>query len=112
MAVLHTPFVFSRVLQEQAVDYGRVNSSALAALPAILARLLPGGKFVAGEYTVLNPRRSDKRAGSFKINMRSGRWCDFATGDKGGDVVSLVAFLEDVSQYEAARLLSQMLGVR
>ena len=36
---------------------------------------------------------------------------DFATGDKGGDPVSLVAYLADVSQGEAARLLAKMLGL-
>jgi hypothetical protein len=41
----------------------------------------------------------------------TGRWKDFATGDGGGDPISLVAFLADVSQSEAARLLSQLLGM-
>jgi hypothetical protein len=45
------------------------------------------------------------------VNMRSGHWSDFATGDKGGDPVSLVAYLEGVSQGKAARLLSRMLGI-
>ncbi len=43
--------------------------------------------------------------------MRSGRWADFATGDKGGDVVSLVAYIERVGQVEAARRLAHMLGM-
>jgi hypothetical protein len=60
---------------------------------------------------VLNPIRADRRLGSFKINVRTGRWADFATGDKGGDPVSLVAYLEGVSQVEAARLLGRMLGL-
>ncbi len=59
------------------VDFGAINRAALAALPAILARLLPG-KVIAGEYVALNPTRADRRPGSFKINLRSGRWADFA----------------------------------
>jgi hypothetical protein len=59
---------------------------------------------------VLNPIRADRRLGSFKINIRTGRWADFATCDKGGDPVSLVAYLEGVSQGEAARLLGRMIG--
>ena len=51
------------------------------------------------------------RLGSFKVNRYNGRWADFATGDKGGDPISLVAYLADVSQGEAARLLARMLGV-
>lgn len=92
-------------------DFAAVNRAALAALPAVLSRILPDGRGVAGEYIALNPRRADKRLGSFKVNLRSGKWADFATGDKGGDPVSLVAYVENVSQSEAARLLSRMLGL-
>ena len=81
------------------------------AFPAVLARILPGGKRVGAEIVALNPRRADRRLGSFKVNRYNGKWADFATGDKGGDPVSLVAYLADVSQGEAARLLAQMLGI-
>lgn len=94
------------------VDFKTINQTALAALPAILARLVPGGKAIAGEYVARNPTRADRRAGSFKISLRSGRWSDFATGDAGGDVVSLVAYLENRSQRDAARLLAGMLGLK
>ncbi|WP_363350184.1 hypothetical protein [Methylocystis echinoides] len=93
------------------LDFDAVNRAALSALPAVLHRLLPGGKAVAGEYVVRNPRRADRSPGSFKVNLRTGRWADFASGDKGGDAVSLVAYLEDVNQGKAARLLSEMLGL-
>lgn len=93
------------------LDFDQVNRAALAALPAIVARLLPDGKSVAGEWTARNPRRNDRSPGSFKINLRTCKWSDFATGDKGGDAVSLVAYLEGVTQGEAARLLSHMLGM-
>ena len=93
------------------IDFRSINQAAVPALPAILARLLPGGKISGGEYVVRNPTRADRRPGSFKINLRSGRWSDFATGDRGGDPVSLVAYLENVSQGEAARMLARMLGL-
>jgi hypothetical protein len=93
------------------IDFKIINRTALSALPAILRRILPGGKIVAREYVALNPTRADRRPGSFKINLRSGRWADFATGDKGGDPVSLCAYVEGVSQSEAARRLARMLGL-
>jgi hypothetical protein len=93
------------------INFQAVNGAALRALPAILARLLPGGKIEGAEYVALNPARADRRLGSFKINLRSGRWSDFATGDKGGDVVSLVAYVERVSQIEAARRVASMVGI-
>ena len=92
-------------------DFAEINRAALAAFPAVLARILPGGKRVGAEIVALNPRRDDRRLGSFKINRYNGKWCDFATADKGGDPISLVAYLADVSQGEAARLLAQMLGI-
>jgi hypothetical protein len=94
-----------------ALDFAAINQAALAAFPAVLNRLLPGGKTIGRELVALNPRRADRRVGSFKVNRYNGRWMDFATGDKGGDPVSLVAYLADVSQGEAARLLANMLGL-
>jgi hypothetical protein len=93
------------------VDFAAVNGAALAALPAVLGRLLPGGRRDGPEYVALNPRRADRHLGSFRINLRTGKWADFATGDRGGDPVSLTAFIENKSQVEAARLLARMLGV-
>jgi hypothetical protein len=60
----------------------------------------------------LNPRRVDYNLGSFRINIRTGRWCDFAVeGARGGDVVSLAAYLGGLGQAEAARRLAAMLGI-
>ncbi len=95
-----------------AVDFEAINRAALASLPTLLRRWLPDGRLMGREYTARNPRRADRRPGSFRINVNSGRWADFATGDKGGDVVSLAAYLNDTGQAEAARALADMLGVR
>jgi hypothetical protein len=94
------------------VTFSAINSAALRELPALLARWLPDGKAVGREYVARNPRRADRHTGSFKMNIRTGRWADFATGDKGGDVVSLAAYLFSLSQIEAARRLSDLLGLR
>jgi hypothetical protein len=42
---------------------------------------------------------------------RAGVWCDFATGERGGDPVSLYAAIMRVRQSEAARRLAELLGV-
>ena len=93
------------------VDFDGINRAALAALPALLARWLPGGKQQGNEYMVRNPKRHDRRPGSFKVNLRTGKWADFATGDQGGDVVSLAAFLGGIGQREAAERLAAMLAI-
>ena len=95
----------------RAVDFAAVNRTAIDRLPEILARWLPGGRIEGREYVVRNPKRYDHRPGSFKINLVTGRWSDFATGDKGGDPISLAAYLAGCSQIEAARRLAVMLGI-
>lgn len=98
----------------RAIDFHAINAAARASLGPVLRRLAPGGKVIAGEYVALNPRRADKTPGSFKVcflGPRAGVWSDFATGDKGGDVVSLVAYLDGIGQAEAARRLARMLGL-
>ncbi len=96
----------------QHLDFDVINRAGLASLPALLRRWLPDGHLEGGEYTARNPTRADRRSGSFRINVNTGKWADFATGDKGGDVVSLAAYLSDTGQAEAARALADMLGVR
>jgi hypothetical protein len=93
------------------VDFAEVNRAALGLLPSLLRRWLPGGRIEGTEYVVLNPRRADKRPGSFKVNMRTGRWADFATGEAGGDPIALAAYLGRYRQIEAARRLAEMLGI-
>ena len=93
------------------LDFAHINAAALDNLPALLHRWLPGGRTKRGEFTVCNPRRADKHPGSFRINVRTCRWSDFATGDKGGDPISLAAYLSGLTQYEAAAELANMLGI-
>jgi hypothetical protein len=101
----------SGYINNNQLDFDKINKAALAALPAILNRLLPRGKTIGREFVAINPRRSDHNLGSFKINRYNCKWCDFSSGDKGGDPISLVAYIADVSQGEAAKLLAQMLGL-
>jgi hypothetical protein len=96
------------------LDFAAIKTASQCALPGILARILPGGRTQGGEYIVRNPRRHDRTPGSFKVRVhgsRSGSWADFATGDRGGDAISLVAFLDSVSQGEAATRLGRLLNI-
>ncbi len=54
---------------------------------------LPNGRQDGDEWVALNPTRADEHAGSFKVNLSTGAWGDFATNDEGGDAVSLYAYL-------------------
>jgi hypothetical protein len=77
----------------------------------IVKRWLPDGRREGSEWVARNPRRADRKLGSFKINLDTGRWGDFADEKYGGDPISLAAYLSQTSQIEAARNLARMLGI-
>lgn len=93
------------------IDFARVADAALRSSEAIVTRWLPDGRREGAEWVSRNPRRADRRAGSFKVNLRTGKWGDFATGDRGGDLISLAAFLFGLDQAAAAREVARMLGI-
>jgi putative DNA primase/helicase len=92
------------------LPFDDINRAALASGRSLLERLIPGGKFRSHEYVVRNPRRNDHNPGSFSINYKTGQWADFATDERGGDLISLVAYLRGIEQGAAARELADMIG--
>lgn len=93
--------------------FAEVKRAALQAIDRVLSNWLPGGKRVDGgkEYTAPNPTRADKRAGSLKVSIAKGTWCDFATGEKGGDLIDLVRYLDGGSEVDACNKLADFLNV-
>ena len=89
----------------------KVATAALSSIDSVLNRWCAGGRREGHEYVALNPNRADSNSGSFKINLSTGAWADFAIDVSGGDLVALVAYLEGVSQFEAAKLLGAFLGM-
>lgn len=93
------------------IDFRSVKAGALNQIESVLNRWLPGGVKKGPEYVALNPTRSDTKLGSFSVNISSGAWSDFATGDTG-DIVSLVAYVDGCSDKEAAERLAEFLGIQ
>jgi uncharacterized protein (DUF927 family) len=89
----------------------RVAIAGLGNIDSVLNRWLPGGKREGSEYLTLNPKRTDGAPGSFSVNVKTSKWADFATGDKGLDLVSLIAYLENETQGKAAEKLAAFLGL-
>lgn len=92
------------------VSFAMANQLARRDLPSLLACWLPDGRRSGREWVARNPRRNDRHPGSFKINMITGAWADFAIGARGGDPVSLCAYLFDLSQSDAARMILNRWG--
>ncbi len=97
--------------RDNSVNIKQVAQSALQSSESVLSHWLPDGKRQGVEWQAINPKRADAHTGSFSVNINTGRWSDFATGDKGGDLISLVAWLDDCSQTKAAKSLALFLGI-
>ena len=97
--------------EQRRIDFRRIADAALDRASLIVLRWLPAGHREGAEWICRNPTRDDRRQGSFKVNVTTGKWGDFATGDRGGDLVSLAAYLHRLSQPEAALKVAEMLGI-
>lgn len=97
--------------QSNNIFFKKIGDAALSKSEHIVTSLLPNGKREGDEWVALNPKRADTSLGSFKTNLRTGVWSDFATGDKGGDLIGLVAHVKGVKQGEAAKILQADFGI-
>ncbi|HBO5639834.1 DNA primase [Pseudomonas aeruginosa] len=90
----------------------RVADQALRAADTLLPEWLPEGARQGREWVARNSVRGDRRAGSFGVSLDSGRWNDFADDSAhGGDLVSLLAYLQGCGQLEAAQAIDQRLAL-
>lgn len=91
------------------LDFAAVNAAAMRVLPSLLHRWLPQGHREGYEWCVGS--LAGEPGHSLKINLRSGLWHDFATGEGGSDPVSLAAAIFRIKQSDACRKIAIMLGV-
>lgn len=92
------------------VCFDAINCSIMPMARTLVENWLSGGRYQGKEFFALNPTREDKTIGSFSVNVDTGAWLDRATGDSGGDLISLYAYLNGLSQYEAAKELQERFG--
>ncbi len=95
----------------ESIDFKAIAAAALARSETLVSGWIPDGKRKGEEWIARNPTRDDQHAGSFNINLDTGRWLDFATGDSGGDLISLYAYLNRLNQGQAARALAEQIGM-
>ncbi len=97
-------------IDRERLDFAEINKAVLADYPGFLQKWIPGGRFYGCEYVPVNPKRHDRKPGSFKINWRTGKWSDFATGDGGTTPLSLYAYLTGLPYAQAGFQLAGELG--
>lgn len=96
----------------QKINFSHIASAALAQSESLIRQWLPDGKRHGDEWIALNPTRSDASAGSFKVNLTSGKWADFATDAQGRDLISLYGLLHGgLKNGQAAHGLAKLLGI-
>ena len=88
------------------IDFRRVKDAARGYEEILLRRILPHAVKQGSEYVSINPTRHDRNLGSFRITHTL-EWADFATGDTGGDIISLWAYVRQISQVKAAQEIMQ-----
>jgi hypothetical protein len=94
------------------IAFEHIAKAALANAERIVPALLPLGQRDGREWVALNPRRADRHLGSFRIRLDVGLWADFALDSVcGGDLISLTAYVSNISQTAAALSLANFLGV-
>lgn len=87
------------------VDFKQINNNLRPFYASILAEICPGGKLIGKEYTA-----GDIYGGpgqSFRFNIETGMWADFAKNEKGSDIISLFAKTKGINNAEAVGALSE-----
>lgn len=85
-------------------DFPTLAADLLARSESLCAEWFPAGKKRGHEYLIGDLHGSE--GDSLSINLNTGKWGDFATGEAGGDLISLYAAMNGVDQGEAYRRLT------
>jgi len=86
------------------IDFNAIAADLLGQARSLLPQWFPAGKFRGREFLVGN--LAGDEGDSLSINADTGCWADFASGEKGGDLIALYAAMKGVGQAEAAKELS------
>lgn len=86
------------------MDFQSLASELLARSESVCSEWLPYGKRRGHEYVVGNLQGSE--GDSLSINLNTGKWSDFATGEVGGDLIALYAAINGIEQGEAYKRLT------
>lgn len=101
----------------QAVSIEKIKGRLLDQLDTVLDHYAPpcAGSFrKGGRYFTLNPGRADRQVGSFCVTLSgpdAGRWVDFATHPRGGDVLDLIGLSLGLSPVDTIREARAFLGL-
>lgn len=90
------------------VDFAALAAALLERADTLVPQWLRGGKRRGHEWVCGN--LAGDEGDSCSVNLTTGRWADFSSDEKGGDLVSLYAAIEGINNGQAAHALMQQLG--
>jgi hypothetical protein len=91
------------------IRFAELASELLKQAGRLLPQWLPDGAQRGHEYVCAG--LSGGRGTSCSINVNTGQWSDFATDEKGGDLLSLYAAIEGLTMGKAALQVARELGL-
>lgn len=92
-------------------DFKDIAARVLQSAEVLLKQWLPAGIKVGHEYQCGN--LNGDKGNSLSINIKTGVWADFASGERGGDLLSLYAAIKcNNDQYKAVQELAESFGIK
>ena len=104
-------------MTRQTVSLEEIKDRLLAQVDAVQARYAPEapGSYRKGHlFFTLNPGRADRSVGSFCLHLsgpKAGRWYDYATAPRGGDLLDLIGMSCNLSATDAIKEARAFLGL-
>ncbi len=96
-------------MQSKPIDFAGLAYELLKHAETLVSQWLPGGRRQGHEYVCSS--LSGGEGGSCSVNLTTGAWADFSGDDKGGDLTSLYAAINNINNREAALQLIEQLGM-
>jgi putative DNA primase/helicase len=92
------------------IPFDAIRAAALASAPSLLADWFPQGRRCGPEFKIGSIRGEPGE--SLSVNLNTGLWADFASNERGGDLIDLrAAMIHGGDIGAAARELAQSLGI-
>lgn len=91
------------------IKFDALARELLGRAESLCEQWLPGGKKQGKEYVCGSVRGGE--GSSCSINLTTGKWADFAGGEKGGDLISLYAAGNDMDNGAAAIAIARDYGL-
>lgn len=92
------------------IRFSELAQALLAQVATLLPQWLPDGALQGGKEYVCGSLQGGKGT-SCSVNIKSGQWGDFATGEQGGDLLSLYAAIEGLTMGKAALQVARQYGL-